>query len=112
MAEAHREIPIIDISCILSKGSKESDLSDVQKQVLEAVTNLGFLFVKGHGIPTEILRQTFEASRKFFKQPLVTNNFDVVLAKVISVVLFFSKPKIWKHFVAFVAFGARAVRDL
>ncbi|OCK93267.1 Clavaminate synthase-like protein [Cenococcum geophilum 1.58] len=55
-------IPVIDIS---------SPSLDVAKDILEAASTYGFVFVKNHevGIPPEDIQGMFDLSRKFFSSP-------------------------------------------
>ena len=64
------EIPVIDISHLLHKDSTEfSENSQVQatvKEILNAFSTWGFLYLKGHGIPQSLIEDSFTQSRDFF----------------------------------------------
>lgn len=67
------EIPIIDISPILSTSSSphESRLA-VAEQIHAAATNTGFFYITNHGIATSITDAAHAACLDFFRQPLET----------------------------------------
>jgi len=41
-------------------------------QIRDACLNVGFLYVKNHGIPEELTQDALEASKQFFSLPLET----------------------------------------
>ncbi|KAI1503049.1 2OG-Fe(II) oxygenase [Biscogniauxia marginata] len=61
------EIPIIDISGIFS--TTLSDRLNVANQIRDAATNIGFFYIKNHGIPTEVTDTACDACLDFFRQP-------------------------------------------
>ena len=60
------EIPILDAQSIVSNN----DIGLLAKSVREACQNMGFFYVKNHGISQEIIDDAFEASKKFFSEPI------------------------------------------
>ncbi|HUO64072.1 MAG TPA: 2-oxoglutarate and iron-dependent oxygenase domain-containing protein [Terriglobales bacterium] len=64
-----RSVPIIDIAPFLS-GSPE-DRRRVAAEVGRACEEIGFLIVKGHGVPGELVDQMYDVSKRFFDLPLV-----------------------------------------
>ena len=63
-----RSVPIIDIAAFLS-GTLE-DKRRVAAEVGRACEEIGFLIVKGHGVPRELVTQMYEVSKRFFDLPL------------------------------------------
>lgn len=55
-------VPVIDLS--------NPNMEDVQKQLWDAATNVGFFSVIGHGIDQRKIDTAFEESANFFQQPL------------------------------------------
>ena len=63
---AFDSIPIIDISALID-GSDEAGVAD---KLRDAAERVGFLYVKGHGIPQAMVDGMFERARGFFDRPL------------------------------------------
>lgn len=68
--DSDEEIPTIDIAAYLAgqAGGREAaaaKLRDVSKTV-------GFFYLKGHGIPLELIERVFEQSRRFHALPIET----------------------------------------
>ncbi|KAH9932763.1 Clavaminate synthase-like protein [Epithele typhae] len=69
-ASAFQHIPIIDLRDIDSSDPDvRRALSD---EVRNTCINVGFLYVKNHGIPEETIHQTFEAMKEYFSLPFET----------------------------------------
>lgn len=62
-----KSLPILDMS-LLQKGEKS--IKEFQEQLRNATHKIGFFYLVGHGIPTEVLQEVFEQSRQFFSLPL------------------------------------------
>lgn len=62
------EIPVIDIKA-LRLGTSEEAL-EVAKQLGRACRDVGFFYVKNHGVDEDLISQTFEMAGKFFSLPL------------------------------------------
>ena len=62
------EIPILDLAPYLSgqPGARER----LGKQLCHALENIGFYFIKGHGIPQSLIDAAFAATERFHAQPL------------------------------------------
>lgn len=60
------QIPVIDIAALSGAG----DIQSVAKAFRQALTTSGFMYVKNHGVPAELVDATYAASRRFFDQPL------------------------------------------
>ncbi|KAF9303628.1 hypothetical protein BGZ74_003390 [Mortierella antarctica] len=57
-------IPVIDFSLFTS------DPDECARQVLEASQNIGFFYLKNHGVPQDLIDRMFKDSEAFFQQPL------------------------------------------
>ncbi|KAF9940512.1 hypothetical protein BGZ67_007482 [Mortierella alpina] len=57
-------IPVIDFSLFAS------DPSECARQVGEASKNIGFFYLKNHGIPQALIDDMFKCSEQFFQQPV------------------------------------------
>ncbi|PTB35800.1 uncharacterized protein TrAFT101_010647 [Trichoderma asperellum] len=64
------EIPIIDISPIFSPSLSERQA--VAQQVRAAARNMGFFYIKNHGIPEDVTQDAYEACLAFFRQDMET----------------------------------------
>ncbi|WP_373415012.1 isopenicillin N synthase family dioxygenase [Ensifer aridi] len=60
------KIPIIDIGPLLDNTGALS----VAKEIRWAFANVGFMYAKNHGVPAQLVDDTFAQARAFFKQPL------------------------------------------
>ena len=60
------EIPILDAQSIVSNY----DISLLAKSVRKACQNMGFFYVKNHGISQTIIDDAFDAPKKFFSEPI------------------------------------------
>jgi isopenicillin N synthase-like dioxygenase len=61
------EIPVINVSQFLS--ANELDRVRVVKQVREALEEVGFLRIAGHGVPASLIQRVSKASLDFFDRP-------------------------------------------
>lgn len=66
-AAMSNDIPVIDLSP-LRDGSKEG-VAAVAAAVGEACRGIGFFYVTGHGVPTELMEEAFATSAAFFAAP-------------------------------------------
>ncbi|KAF4508975.1 hypothetical protein G6O67_005291 [Ophiocordyceps sinensis] len=60
------EIPVIDLSRLFSDTL--ADREAVASQIHDAASNMGFFYVKNHGIPLQEIRGAYEATLDFFRQ--------------------------------------------
>lgn len=61
------EVPVIDLS-----GLASTDINDriaVAQEVRDACIRVGFFYVKGHGVPQQVIDRAFEVSQEFFALP-------------------------------------------
>ena len=62
-------IPIIDISAFQEQSNDSKSKDIIAKEVHQACTDVGFFYVKNHGISHEILDKALDLSSDFFKLP-------------------------------------------
>ncbi|KAJ7712995.1 hypothetical protein B0H16DRAFT_1623130 [Mycena metata] len=63
-----KAIPVIDLSDISSSDSTAR--RKLVDEIKHACTEVGFFYVKNHGIPPEVFQRTLAAMRQFFDLPL------------------------------------------
>jgi isopenicillin N synthase-like dioxygenase len=63
-----RELPVIDVAPL--RAGAPGALETLGVQVAEACTQVGFLYVTGHGVDAGLLADAFEANRRFHARPL------------------------------------------
>ncbi|MDP2504977.1 isopenicillin N synthase family oxygenase [Oceanobacter sp. 3_MG-2023] len=68
LAVPFSSIPVIDFSAMYSDDS--AAWAAVGEAVRRACTEVGFFYAKGHGVPEQVIAQTFKAAQQFFDQPL------------------------------------------
>ncbi|KAI0698155.1 Clavaminate synthase-like protein [Cytidiella melzeri] len=61
------QIPIIDLANAQSPDTTER--MQLAAKIRDACINVGFLYVKNHGIPEEIIQRAFVATQEFFSLP-------------------------------------------
>jgi len=57
-------IPVIDFSLF------QSDSAECARQVLDASQNIGFFYLKNHGVSQDLIAEMFDVSESFFRQPV------------------------------------------
>jgi isopenicillin N synthase-like dioxygenase len=62
------DVPVLDLGPLVAGG----DITALAREIRQACEGMAFFYIKGHGIPQELIDGTFEASRRFFAQPLET----------------------------------------
>ena len=62
------QVPVIDLSKHLSGDARALD--DTVEAVRRASSDVGFFFLRGHGVPASLTEAMFEASRRFHTLPL------------------------------------------
>ena len=60
---SEHDIPVIDIGPLHKNG----DLKTVGEQLVWAATEVGFIYIKNHGIPEDLIASTRSAGAQFFK---------------------------------------------
>ena len=66
--EADAQIPILDLAPYLAGQSGAR--ARLGKQLCQALENIGFYFIKGHGIPQSLCDAAFAETARFHAQPL------------------------------------------
>jgi isopenicillin N synthase-like dioxygenase len=61
------EIPVVDVAQFLS--ANELDRARVVRQVRQALEEVGFLTIAGHGVPQDLIDRVSRASLDFFARP-------------------------------------------
>ncbi|GGI76929.1 isopenicillin N synthase family dioxygenase [Pseudarthrobacter scleromae] len=62
---AFSEIPVIDIETLVDGSDAES----VARKIGKACEEVGFFYVKNHGVPQEMIDRVYKAAEDFFKLP-------------------------------------------
>lgn len=65
-AASAEEVPVLDMAPLLAGG----DLSALAGEIRQACEGMAFFYVRNHGIEQDLIDATFEASRRFFAEPL------------------------------------------
>ena len=60
------EIPILDMSPLVDG----SNIQELAKELRSACKDIGFFYAVNHGVSNTVITNAFEASRRFFDQPL------------------------------------------
>jgi isopenicillin N synthase-like dioxygenase len=63
-ASGNVTIPVIDFSLFASNPE------ECARQVGEASQNIGFFYLKNHGLPQDLIDKMFDASESFFQRPI------------------------------------------
>lgn len=63
-----RSVPIIDVAPFLSGGGDGK--RRVAAEVGRACEEIGFLIIKGHGVPRDLVEEMYDVSKRFFSLPL------------------------------------------
>ncbi|MBM3599582.1 MAG: isopenicillin N synthase family oxygenase [Alphaproteobacteria bacterium] len=61
------DIPVIDVAA-LSGGT--DGIAGVARAMRSASENTGFFYIRNHGVPQALIDRVYDASRRFFAQPL------------------------------------------
>ena len=61
-------VPVVDISPF--RSDSDAAKRSVAREVADACKDIGFVCIKGHGIPSEVIEATDRLSREFFDLPL------------------------------------------
>lgn len=69
-----RNIPVIDISALVQKSDDtnmagDDGVREVVRELDKACRQIGFFYVKGHGIPIPLFNEVRDMSHKFFELP-------------------------------------------
>jgi len=62
-------VPIIDVSSLVSGESSESEsVKKTVSEISQACREIGFFYVKNHGVPLDLIQKVFEEAEIFFNQ--------------------------------------------
>ncbi|XP_074335105.1 homoarginine-6-hydroxylase 2-ODD-233-like [Apium graveolens] len=74
MAIDSDEVPVIDISALVryfgTNMENDEGVREVVTSIDKACRETGFFYVKGHGIPSSLMKEVRELSHQFFELPL------------------------------------------
>ncbi|KAF2728248.1 Clavaminate synthase-like protein [Polyplosphaeria fusca] len=70
MTETETPVPIVDFRLFLNGDKAEKET--VARQIDEAFRDVGFVYLKNHGVAQDMVEQCFEWSKTFFALPLPT----------------------------------------
>jgi len=73
---AFHEIPIIDVGGLVDG----SDIEGVARKIGQSCEQVGFFYVKNHGVPSDLVKRMYAAAEEFFDLPEEVKN-DVHVAK-------------------------------
>ncbi|KAF9355467.1 hypothetical protein BGX34_010475 [Mortierella sp. NVP85] len=65
-------IPVVDFSLFTS------DPEECARQIGEASQNIGFFYLKNHGIPKDLVERMFQCSENFFQRPLQSKSKHLI----------------------------------
>lgn len=65
----HTSIPIIDLASFLKQDSTAELRLETARELVSACRNVGFVYIKNHGIPQSQLEQAFAFSKAFYDLP-------------------------------------------
>nr|XP_022335771.1 UPF0676 protein C1494.01-like [Crassostrea virginica]XP_022335778.1 UPF0676 protein C1494.01-like [Crassostrea virginica]XP_022335785.1 UPF0676 protein C1494.01-like [Crassostrea virginica] len=67
-------IPVVDLAeynlSVEEKTTDTATLKDLAGQICQAFQTVGFVYLKNHGIPQELVLRAFSTSKAFFDQPV------------------------------------------
>jgi isopenicillin N synthase-like dioxygenase len=65
---AEDRIPVLDVGPFLARAP--GALACVGQEVRQALEDIGFFFIKNHGVPQELIDRVFAENARFHAQPL------------------------------------------
>ncbi|OQV06541.1 hypothetical protein CLAIMM_11093 [Cladophialophora immunda] len=68
MKNTFSKIPIVDVSGMFS--DKFEDRKNVAEEITKACEEVGFFYMKGHGVEQDLLDETFAVSKEYFSMPV------------------------------------------
>src|SRR4051794_37798566 len=61
-------IPVIDLTGAMN--GQPSALHNTAREIHDALTQVGFFVITGHGVPQSLIDQTFVETKRFHEQPM------------------------------------------
>lgn len=74
VSKSFHSIPIIDISPFVDDGGSQSCKDQVAQELHAACCEVGFFYIKGHGVHSSITNRAIDFSSRFFQLPLDVKN--------------------------------------
>jgi len=65
---AFSSIPVIDIAAL--RGNDRAAMEAAAAEIGRACEEIGFFYIKGHGVPEALVQRTYELSRRFHASPV------------------------------------------
>lgn len=62
-------LPVVDLSSFFNDGTEE-DKQIAADKLVAACKEVGFVYVKGHGVPSETIEEAFSVAEKFYDLPV------------------------------------------
>ena len=66
LQESTSDIPLIDFALFLSSTSTETERLTTAKELVAACHDVGFVSIANHGVPSALLSEAFEWSKRLF----------------------------------------------
>ena len=66
LQESTSDIPLIDFALFLSTTSTETERLTTAKELVAACHDVGFVSIANHGVPSALLSEAFEWSKRLF----------------------------------------------
>ncbi len=64
------EIPVIDIGPLVDGTNVAAKIKEISTQLGKACLNVGFFYIKNHGIEEELIASLFSEGHRFFREPV------------------------------------------
>src|SRR3954463_14700397 len=64
-----RTLPVIDFAAFAASGS-ESERRRIAGELHEVCVDIGFFYLKGHGVPHALMQQVLDYGLRFFELPV------------------------------------------
>jgi isopenicillin N synthase-like dioxygenase len=63
-------IPILDLSKYQLDEPDSTSSKEFLKELYDAMSEVGFFYVRNHGVPLELQQKSFDTIKSFFKLPI------------------------------------------
>jgi isopenicillin N synthase-like dioxygenase len=63
-------IPILDFSKYKLNEPNSDSTKEFLKELYHAMSEIGFFYIKNHGVPFELQKRSFDTIKSFFKLPI------------------------------------------
>jgi isopenicillin N synthase-like dioxygenase len=65
-AASAEDVPVLDLGPLLAG----EDITALAREIRQACEGMAFFYIRNHGVPQTVIDDAFEASRRFFAEPL------------------------------------------